>query len=168
MQGIDALINEKGFVKDYDAEKELLEYKKKALLNDRNINKKIIDDMTAVINSTTNTVLDDELMIKLMDIIEKNVYIDEEIKSIDNKLLNTITAEEKLEFETNLNKQAETVADFTETYKNVFANYSIVKINSTDVFTSGTVNIFAGMLLCMLFASIIYFSTCAIRVYKRS
>lgn len=168
LQGINVYIDERGFVKDYEANKALLEYQKLALSNEYNSNKKIIDDMTAVINSTTNTVLADELMIKLMGIVEKNVTIDSEIKSIEKKLLNSTTQTERLELETDLNQQADKIADFTDTFTDVYSNCAVQEIAYTDVFTSGTVNIFVGMLLFLLLASIIYFSVCAIRVYKRA
>ena len=146
----------------------LLEYQKLALSNEYNLNKKIIDDMTAVINSTTNTVLADELMIKLMGIVEKNVIIDSEIKSIEKKLLNSTTQTERLELETDLNQQADKITDFTDTFNDVYSNCAVQEIAYNDVFTSGTVNIFVGMILFLLLASIIYFSVCAIRVYKRA
>lgn len=168
LQGINVYIDERGFVKDYEVDRTLLEYQKLALSNEYNLNKKIIDDMTAVINSTTNTVLADELMIKLMGIVEKNVIIDSEIKSIEKKLLNSTTQTERLELETDLNQQADKITDFTDTFNDVYSNCAVQEIAYNDVFTSGTVNIFVGMILFLLLASIIYFSVCAIRVYKRA
>lgn len=168
LQGINVYIDERGFVKDYEANRSLLEYQKLALSNEYNLNKKIIDDMTAVINSTTNTVLADELMIKLMGIVEKNVTIDSEIKSIEKKLLNSTTQTERLELETDLNQQADKITDFTDTFTDVYSNCAVQEVAYTDVFTSGTVNIFVGMILFLILASIIYFSVCAIKVYKRA
>ncbi|MGM9533874.1 MAG: hypothetical protein ACI318_00410 [Bacilli bacterium] len=155
-------INQKGYVKDKDKEKETLELQREDLNKKLSYNEDKIDELKQMISflingasSNLNSLDLDSYNQKITELIIENSKIKQELESIDNKL-STLT-DASPSFISKLNFYKEALIKFTNTYstnENIaisehssinYKNQKILNENSTSIIKDGIIALVIGL-----------------------
>lgn len=163
LQGLYALIDEYGYVKNFDSQKTALKNQKKSLELEFEMNEAIITRMIDIKNSSSDYV-GDEFMLELMNLVKRNEEIKILINKIDKKLGFTLTSYNVNDFEQLLNNEFENVKKLTTDFNAIYNSYSINQVTYSEVGTSGLLSIVIGIASCVIIASIGYLVYCTVKV----